>query len=268
MIKVVTWNLLFGGRDDEGHGDDTRWRRQADLLRDLAPDVLLLQECNLWDARGFARLHQAVYDTGMARGVLAEANATTAGHKFHTAILVSPQVRLLSHGADTHRYHHVCGWAHLGVDGLDRPLELRNIHLDPFDGDRRLSEVKPFEVLAAPGRLAIVAGDANTVPPSFPEEALRLTEVPAHIRGGWVLDPQADPPVADRRALAFLAAAGFADTADLFGAGMIPTAERRCDVIYTSPAATGSVKGYRVVTEAGRLGELSDHHPVEVLIDW
>lgn len=265
MIRILTWNLLFGGREDEGHGDDARWRGQAEALRDLAPDVLFLQECNLWEARGQRRLHQAVHDAGMARGVLAEANVTTAGHRFHSAILVSSRVRLLAHGADTHRYHHVAGWAHLAVDGLERELEVRNIHLDPFDGNHRLMEVAPFEVLAAPGRLAVVAGDANSVPGSYPMSVDDWDAVPPHVRGGWVLDPHAAVPHADTRALDFLTAAGFADAADRFGAGHIATADRRSDVVLTSPAVAESVAAYRVAEEAKGL---SDHLPVEVLVDW
>lgn len=265
MIRIVSWNLMFGGRDDEGHGDDARWRRQAQVLRELAPDVLLLQECNLWDARGQRRLHQAVYETGLARGVLAEANATTAGHRFHSAILVSQRVRLLANGADTHRYHHVSGWAHLGVDGLDRELEVRNIHLDPFDGGHRLTEVAPFEVLAAPGRAAVVAGDANGVPASFPMSTDDWDSVPQHVRGGWVLDPHADVPQADTRALDFLGAAGFVDVAERFGAGHLATGDRRSDVVLASPAVAGAAAAYRVVDEAEGL---SDHQPVEVLLEW
>lgn len=264
MIRLVTWNLLFGGREDDGHGDDTRWRGQVELLRELNPDILMLQECNDWEARGQRKLHQAVNDLGMASGVLAEANPTTAGHRFHSAILISPRVQMRAHGADTTRYHHVAGWANIGIPGLDRDVETRNIQLDPFDGEHRLTEVKPFEVLAAPGRLAMVVGDGNCIPPNFPPEALNLAGVPAHLRGGWVLDPHADTPVADTRALAFLLAAGFVDAAESFGAAdQLTSHDRRCDVVFVSPALAERLAGYRVVTDAG---DLSDHFPVEALL--
>lgn len=59
--------------------------------------------------------------------------------------------------------------------------------------------------------------------------------VPPHVRGGWVLDPQALVPQADTRALDFLTAAGFVDVADQFGAGHIVTSDKRSDVVLASP---------------------------------
>ncbi|MFJ7085968.1 hypothetical protein ACIQU8_22390 [Streptomyces griseus] len=69
-LRVVTFNTLFGGRDNDGLGVDDRWRRQVPFLKSLEPDILLLQECNFWELLGKHRLHQAVDELGLATGFL------------------------------------------------------------------------------------------------------------------------------------------------------------------------------------------------------
>jgi endonuclease/exonuclease/phosphatase family metal-dependent hydrolase len=126
------------------------------LLRAIGFDVLAVQECSFFDLLGRRRLHRMVGDLGMAAGFLAEANTTTSGHRFHTAVLVSDRVRVVAEGLDATRYHHVLGWAEIELPGLDGNLHVRNVHLDPFDPRNRAREVSPFEVLAAPCRNSVV----------------------------------------------------------------------------------------------------------------
>lgn len=111
-VRTVTFNTLFGGNADFGFGPEERWDGQMEFLRSLRPDILAVQECNGWEQLGRRRLHRAVNALGLARGLLAEANPTTAGHRFHSAILLSERIRVDAEGADRTRYHHVMGWAH------------------------------------------------------------------------------------------------------------------------------------------------------------
>jgi endonuclease/exonuclease/phosphatase family metal-dependent hydrolase len=271
-LRIVTFNMLFAGHSDSGFGAPNRWDAQMAFLRALAPDVLLLQEANGFDLLGRRRLHQAVNDLDMARGFLAEANQTTSGHKFHTAILTSSRVRVAAEGADTLRYHHVLGWARLLMPGAERPLELRHLHLDPFDPRNRSREVAPLEVLAAPETWSILAGDFNCIGVDQHEPDWSVLD--RHLLNGHLRtpsDPHADR--SDRDATQLLQRAGFTDAATAAGQGQNPTAAfgngdvpRRQDLILTSPALTPLVTDYSVHCEPITDG-FSDHCAVSIRLD-
>ncbi|MFI6112878.1 endonuclease/exonuclease/phosphatase family protein [Kitasatospora sp. NPDC051164] len=270
-LRAVTFNTLFGGRDDDGLGADDRWSRQVPFLKSLEPDILLLQECNFWQLLGRRRLNQAVAELGLAAGFLAEANPTTAGHQFHSAILTSARVTVLAEDCDRGRYHHVMGWMNLRLPGpAGRVLEVRNLHLDPFDPRNRAREVAPLEVLAAPGRLALVGGDANTIGQRFPEPDWKV--MAPHLLNSHLRMP-GEAEVGDRDAVELLARSGFVDAAVTSGMADVPTAAfghgdvpRRQDLILTSPALAPAVIGYQVHRQPAE-DEMSDHCAVSVDLD-
>ncbi|SEM79064.1 endonuclease/exonuclease/phosphatase family protein [Streptacidiphilus jiangxiensis] len=271
-LTIVTFNSLFGGWTDFGFGEPLRRGAMVEFLRGLQPDILCLQELNGYDLLGRRRLHQLVNDLDLTRGFLAEANETTSGHRFHSAILLSDQVRVEAEGADRTRYHHVLGWAKLRLSGLPGMLlELRNVHLDPFDPSNRAREVAPFEVLAAPGVLSIVAGDANTIGADFPEPEWGV--LPPHLLNGHLRSPSDScSSESDREAVALLRRAGFVDSATATGNGSVPTAAfeagdvpRRQDLVLLSPALAPALTGYTVHREPVDLG-FSDHCAVGITL--
>ncbi|MFF4924270.1 endonuclease/exonuclease/phosphatase family protein [Kitasatospora sp. NPDC001261] len=270
-FRIVTFNTLFGGHGDSGLGAAERWDGQMAFLKSLQPDILALQECNFWDLFGRRRLHRAVAELGMAAGFLAEANLTTGGHRFHTAVVVSDRVTVLAEDSDRTRYHHVMGWMNIALPELPGiQVELRHLHLDPFDPRNRAREIAPLEVLAAPGRLAAVLGDLNTIGGNFPEPA--WPQMAAHLLNGHLRLP-GEEDVSDRDAVELLARAGFVDAALAAGKAEVATAAfdpgdlpRRQDMILTSPALAPAVTNYQVhllpVEE-----KLSDHGAVSVDLD-
>lgn len=264
-LRVVTFNTLFGGHTDFGFGPADRWHDQVEFLRSLRPDVLALQECTFWEQLGRRRLHRAVAALGMAQGFLAEANVTTGGHRFHSAILLSDRVLVDAEDADRTRYHHVMGWANLRLPGMGGLLELRNLHLDPFDPRNRAREVAPLEVLAAPGRRALVVGDINSIGLGFPEPD--WTQLPPHLLNGHLRSPGQEE-VSDRDAVELLARAGFVDASSRFGREAVATAAfgagdvpRRQDLILMSPAMAVALVDYQVHMEPVEEG-WSDHAAV------
>lgn len=270
VLRVVTFNTLFGGHSDSGFGPADRWEGQMEFLRSLQPDVLALQECTFFEHLGRRRLHRAVTDLGMAQGFLAEANATTTGHRFHSAIVLSDRVRVGAEGADRTRYHHVMGWASLLLPEAGGLLELRNLHLDPFDPRSRAREVAPLEVLAAPGRRSLVVGDINSIGLGFPEPS--WSQLPPHLLNGHLRSPR-QAPVSDREAVELLARAGFIDTSSLFGQEAVATAAfgdgdvpRRQDLVLASPGLVPALVGYEVHMEPVDK-ELSDHAAVSADLD-
>jgi endonuclease/exonuclease/phosphatase family metal-dependent hydrolase len=271
VYRLGTFNALFGGHGDFGIGAPDRWEGQVRLLQEMDLDVLAVQEASFFDLFGRRRLHRMVNDLGMAQGMLAEANETTTGHRFHTAILISDRVRVVAHGADRSRYHHVLGWATLDLPGLPGPLEIRNLHLDPFDPRNRAREVAPLGVLAQPGRLAAVLGDGNGVGSRSAEPD--WAQLPAHLLNGHLgLPGRRGQDVEDRSALNLLERAGFHDAAVLAGRQGEPTAgfepgdvPRRQDVILASSDLAPMVRGMRVHREFVQ-EHLSDHAAVSVEI--
>lgn len=270
ILRVVTFNTLFGGHADSGAGPAERWDGQMEFLRSLKPDVLALQECNFWEQLGRRRLRRAVIQLGMAQGFLAEANVTTAGHRFHSSILLGDRVRVDAEDSDRTRYHHVMGWANLILPGVDGLVELRNLHLDPSDPRNRAREVAPLEFLAAPGRRSLVVGDINSIGIGFPEPDWSI--LPPHLLNGHLRSPGQEE-VSDREAVELLARAGFVDASARFGQEAVPTAAfgdgdvpRRMDLILASPALARALVGYRVHMEPVEKG-LSDHAAVSMDLD-
>ncbi|MFF5969946.1 hypothetical protein ACFY7C_00305 [Streptomyces sp. NPDC012769] len=207
---------------------------------------------------------------GLAQGFLAEANPTTAGHRFHSAILLSDRIRVAAAGSDRTRYHHVMGWAHLILPGIEQLMELRNLHLDPFDPRNRAHEIAPLEVLAAPDRLSLLLGDINSIGTGFPEPD--WSRLPDHLLNGHLRSP-GEEPRSDREAVELLARAGFIDTSASAGKEDVPTAAfadgdvpRRQDLILASPALVPAVTDYQVHMEPVDRG-LSDHAAVSIDLD-
>lgn len=270
-IRIVSCNTEFAGCAEFGYGAPERRDEQMQLLRALEPDVLALQEMNGCRALGGRRFRRWVIGTGMAQGFLAHANLTTSGHAFDSAILVSDRVRVLAEGANTAKYHHVLGWLECEIDGLPAPLEFKNIHLDPFDPRNRTAETSPFEVLGAPGRAAVVIGDANAVGLGFPEPD--WSRLPPHLRNGHLGLPGTRwEGIADRSAVEQLALAGLVDLAQFYDdqrptGGFGPQdVERRQDLAILSPDLVPLARNYQVHREFVDLG-LGDHAMISFELD-
>jgi endonuclease/exonuclease/phosphatase family metal-dependent hydrolase len=270
-IRLVSYNTLFGGRDSEGLGDDARWKAAAAFLRSLEGDLYALQECNFWELLGNRRLHQARADLGMSSAFLAQANTTTAGHRFHSALLLGPRWQVSAEGAERNRYHHVLGWATARLDGHPNPWSIRNIHFDPFSPTNRAKETEPLLTLAAPGRLSLLLGDANTLGIGHPEP--NWSPLPPHLHRTQLLQDEHGMLNADRTAMSALEAAGFVDAAHRQGddrpTGGFSTGdvERRQDLFLLSPTLAEAIVSYDVHT-APIDHEWSDHCAISLALDY
>ncbi|MFG2210486.1 hypothetical protein [Streptomyces sp. NPDC048638] len=269
-VRIISFNTLFGGRKDDGLGDDAPWKAAAPFLKTLDGDFYALQECNFWDLLGQRRLHQAREQLGMASAYLAEANATTADHRFHTAMLTGPRWSVHGQGAERNKYHHVLGWANARLDDREDLWSIRHLHLNPFSPTHRAAEVEPLQPLAAPGRLSLVLGDANMLGLGHREPD--WSPLPPHLHHTQLIRDEHGVLRADRTAADVLEGAGFVDAAHRvgdhrptggFGTGDV---ERRQDLFLLSPALAGAVVAYDVHAEPIDKG-FSDHCAISLTLD-
>ncbi|MEU1607574.1 endonuclease/exonuclease/phosphatase family protein [Micromonospora matsumotoense] len=193
---MMTWNIRTGGRDRTG---PDRRDLVCRVVAAQAPDVLAVQELRGFDRpgvlAGFADL------VGM-RPYLAR---TCFGQP--VAVLVRPPWRIRSAGPVRRPFHHAAQRVELATTA--GPLTVLSTHLDPYTGLRRRVEAGWLvgAVRRAPGELALLAGDLNTLDPGT-EHADRVARLPAAYRRRHL---RRDGRTVETRAVARLLAAGLVD---------------------------------------------------------
>jgi endonuclease/exonuclease/phosphatase family metal-dependent hydrolase len=241
-LRLATWNLEGGGLDG---ADDTRMRRQMELLSSLSLDVALFQEAKGWAREGSRVAYDAEELLGM-RGWL----YPSAHHGCDLAIYIRPESGLRP-AFERHEggYPYWHGVARLAVrsPGFPGLLYLASTHLAPASEDQRYLEAQSFQLIVESGPL-IAGGDWNALSASGPEPPGAASAAAGKL---------------DRRAACRLEAAGLRDTGTLLGDPTPTVGHRgslpyRCDRVYTS-LPPGSVTGHQVIKVPPGL---SDHMPV------
>lgn len=259
-MKILTYNTLFGGFDG---ADNRRQKLQHALIREVQPDVLLIQEAKGFELVGGKLLFQTE-DALEMRGLLGLAPHTGQ----NTAIFFRPEIKPLSFESDALHFHHVASAAQLAVPGFDAPITFVSVHLAPTSPEVRLREAAYLIAHAAPEKFTIIAGDFNSVSPHDPEPA-GWESLPPHFRARY-LPPGSEK--ADRETLRTLYSAGFVDVAQKLGKNgesTVPTVDFasaefipfRCDHMLATPRLAEHAKSYEVIKDA-RSDKASDHYPV------
>lgn len=198
-LRALTYNTLFAGRDE---GDDRRARAQIELINQVAPDVLLMQEAKGLGADGGAPLHDLEARIGM-RGFLALAPRTGQ----NVAIFIRESLAPISFEADGVNFHHVLACLKVALSG-GRPLTLlSSAHLCPNGPAVRRREAAYLAVQAAPDTLVPLTGDFNSASPHDPPP-VGFDALPAHHRARYLAD---DLGCADTSVMTGLVAAGWLD---------------------------------------------------------
>jgi Exonuclease III len=264
-LKILTWNTLYAGYDGL---DDRRAKAQIDLLDELKPDVLLMQEAKGLEANGNARLFELEARTGM-RGFLALAPRTGQ----NIAIFIREPLRPLAFETDGANFHHTLASLRVVLPGSETALTLMSAHLCPNGALVRQREAAYLAVQAIPDRLTLLAGDFNSVSPHDTEPD-DFAALPAHHRTRYLAD---DLRTIDRRVMAQLESAGWVDVAYALGTSDVPTvptraysnaefAPMRCDYLLASRALANCARTCEVVrTPATDMA--SDHYPVLAIFD-
>jgi len=258
-MKVMSYNTLFAGFDGS---NDTRYQSQMNVIADVAPDVLLMQEARNFTATGSALHYLTEARLGM-RGFVAEAPFTGQ----HTAIFVRPQITPISFEADATHFHHSAAFLKMAVPGFAKPVRAVSVHLCPNSPEVRLKEAVYLFNLANPDEFVLVAGDFNSVSPDDLEPE-GMDELPTRFRMRYT-DHDGR---ANRETVRALLRSGFADVALTFPRGGDPTVPAdgfpttefvpfRSDYILATSALVATVCDYGVLKD-GRTDFASDHYPI------
>lgn len=264
-LIVLTYNTLFAGRDGL---DDRRARAQVDVIRELTPDVFMMQEAKGFDANGGALLHSLEALIAM-RGFLAVAPRTGQ----NVAIFVRESLRPVSFDADGAHFHHALATLKVAFPKSPRRLTLICAHLCPNGHIVRRREAAYLAVQAAPESYTLLTGDFNSASPHDPEPE-GFDRLPAHHRARYLAD---DLRTADRSVLAHLESAGWVDVGHMLAVSSVPTvpsrgfsgtefAVMRCDYVLASKALAACAKSYQVI-RTPMTDMASDHYPVLATFD-
>ncbi|MGC4807452.1 endonuclease/exonuclease/phosphatase family protein [Micromonospora sp. DT233] len=263
MLRVMTWNIRTGGRDRTGPG---RLDLVARVVTARRPDLLAVQELRGFDSAGVLAGFAA--EVGM-RPYLARSRFGQP-----VAVLVRPPLRVLASGPLRRPLHHAA--MAVTVATAAGPLTLLSAHLDPYCGLRRRVEAGwlAAAVGRAPGELALLAGDLNTLAPGT-EHADRVARLPPAYRRRHL---RRDGRTVETRAVARLAAAGLVDLHAAYAPGdaglTAPTRHgggaefsgMRLDYLFGTPALARLLRSC-AVSRGGETEYASDHYPVLAELD-
>ena len=259
-MKIMTWNTLFAGFDGN---DETRRQLQLEVIREIAPDILLLQELKNFEANGSRLLFQTE-DAIAMRGLLGIAPHTGQ----NTAVFICGDIKPIAFDVDAVHFHHAASVAQLKVPHLSENLIVASVHLCPNTPRVRWREASYLTNYADPQKLALVAGDFNSLSP-HDDEPKGWESLPAHFRSRYIL-PGAES--ADRETLATFLHQGFVDvghrlekhrTTTVPGAAFTSSefVPFRCDYVMATPRLAAAAVTYFVIKDE-RTGRASDHYPI------
>lgn len=152
-LRIATWNIS-GGLQNEAKA-----RAIIDVIEEINPDVMVLQEALMNDAPQVKSFFEGgIEDRGYDS---ATASYATSGELSRYKMLALARVGLkgahtpLSIGGQNAHYLHISG--HAG------PLELYGVHLDSFDSDVRNQQAQRLAHITTTDIPAIVLGDFNAM---------------------------------------------------------------------------------------------------------
>lgn len=258
MLRVMTYNIQFGGVDDDGTKVASRLPLIHEVVRRARPHVLAVQETNEFDLRDYRRLFAFERAVGM-RSILVH-----SPHGFHGAMFLQPRLEPVSLRNDDPFGNRVLMGMMLRTPG-GMELTIHNVHLDTYAPQQRLDGI--LRRLSGPPSL--VLGDFNNLRPDDPDAEhvwqVLLPPYQTRFSGGAPLEG------ADGRVFKALEQAGHIDLfrhmhpADR-GATVRAAGGMRIDFIFATSDLAQRVTRCEVL-DASPADEASDHFPVVAEFD-
>jgi exodeoxyribonuclease-3 len=256
-MRVMTYNILTGGTDEDG---TDRFEPLVTLIREQAPDILTLNECNNFERDGYRRLYAFERALGM-RGLLG-----IAPSGFHVAVFAR-NAEFVQHEIMSDWVQHAILRVKMRVGG--EPFTAVSAHLCPFGGEIRLSEAQYLAGSTRDNERVLVGGDLNALSPHDLERYDPESWSPRRKARHWLPDGSG----LDARAITVMESAGLVDLARRAQLPFVPTAltslratdvspySVRIDYLFATPSLAAGLRGVNVVL--GELAEVaSDHYAV------
>ncbi len=157
-LKVMTFNVLFGGQD--------RFDAILALLARVRPDVLVLQECLWWETGD--RLSQVAAALGVPADAshvhLGTSRPRGSGRRYHVAVASHRPLRAIQIHNDPRQIGHCLVQCQFD---FGEPITLFGTHYDAHNEDARLIEARYLCALLDPitfrEGLYLLAGDLNSL---------------------------------------------------------------------------------------------------------
>ncbi|MBS2036092.1 endonuclease/exonuclease/phosphatase family protein [bacterium] len=257
-IKIATFNILNGG------GDEQRFRGILQVIRQMAPDVLVLQECLDWEENG-ARV-QAVAEAVGSPGCIARSRARGSGKSYHLGLFTNlPVLDLRIHNDPAFLGHSI---AHLKLNWGGDTLNVIGAHFDSKNENLRFVEARYLRSLLDQADfnqgLYALAGDLNALSRHDPYPADLEKLLRESMTSKFHLPPRFE-------VMEELADFGWVDGLYLKPPARWVTAPRdrggvqidyRTDYLLFSPRLAQRVGQVEVVP----VGNESDHYPVQAVL--
>lgn len=256
-VRVMTWNILFGGGD--------RFEKILDLVTRTAPDLLVVQEALGWEDRvRLGRIASALgVPDGLRHALLAEARRRGSGKQYHVAVVSRQPIQSVRLHNDPAFIGHCLAEVEIGG------LTLFAAHFDSHHENLRFVEARYLRSRIDPNRFAsgrfLLAGDLNSLSRRDPYPSDLDTLLTA---AGT--DKYGHPPRFD--VVEELESAGWIDLLHVRGApAQWITARRdrggvhidyRTDYLFGSPALASALTSISILPA----GDASDHDAVVATI--
>jgi exodeoxyribonuclease III len=260
-LKVMTWNILFGGQD--------RFHAILQTIATQQPDLLVLQECLDWDdkQRLFQTAEAMNVPTNETHAILGQARPRGSGCCYHVAVLSRFPIQTV----EVHNNRHFVGhcMVHIGIEPHGIPLHIVGTHLDSHHENLRFVEARYLRSWMDPENFQknnwLLMGDLN----SLSEKDPYPSELPTIARQVGI-DKYGYPPRFE--VIAELENFGWLDTLHHTKIESWVSAHRerggvsmdcRVDYIFASPPMIPALKTVEIIPANGA----SDHNAVVANFD-
>ena len=261
-MKLMTWNTLFAGFDGP---DDKRRRLQLEVIREINPDILFLQEVRNFQTKDNQLLIETENALGML-GVLGVAPKTGQ----NVAVFYKSDFELISWQVDDIHFYNVACIAEFKIPRIDEVVTMINVHLCHSDPKIRWDEANFLGQFVNSSKPVLMAGDFNAVS-LYDAEPLGWKALPVHFKERHFLS---NVTTADRETMAILDRSGFVDVAHQFqknnentvpcvGIAKSEFVPFRCDYVLATPKLAAQAKNYTVIKNQ-KTDIASDHYPIVV----
>ncbi len=155
-MKIMTYNILEGGIDNKG----SRIEHIIDVIKEVNPDFLALQEANNFDKNDSELLKRVSNETNLPHYTLSQGALHGDGERYHVVSLSRYPLRE-EHTFPESSFQSAA--LSLVIDSSLGEISLCNVHLHASSEDERLKELAVILKYQSRNKNNIILGDFNAI---------------------------------------------------------------------------------------------------------